>query len=54
MNKGSDILVKPLENEGVELFGLPGEENLESLGDLIDQGRRDVARAGGGLHGRDL
>jgi acetolactate synthase I/II/III large subunit len=30
MNKGSDILVAALENEGVErIFGIPGEENLD-------------------------
>jgi len=35
MSKGSDILVKALENEGVEfVFGLPGEENLDFLESL--------------------
>jgi acetolactate synthase-1/2/3 large subunit len=35
MNKGSDILVKALENEGVDyVFGLPGEENLDFLESL--------------------
>jgi acetolactate synthase-1/2/3 large subunit len=35
MHKGSDILVKALENEGVEfVFGLPGEENLDFLESL--------------------
>ena len=35
MSKGSDILVKALENEGVEfVFGLPGEENLDFLKSL--------------------
>src|ERR1700749_1401047 len=30
MNKGADILVAALENEGVKLiFGIPGEENLD-------------------------
>jgi acetolactate synthase-1/2/3 large subunit len=30
MSKGSDLLVRALENEGVErVFGVPGEENLE-------------------------
>jgi acetolactate synthase-1/2/3 large subunit len=30
MNKGADILVAALENEGVErIFGIPGEENLD-------------------------
>ena len=30
MNKGSDILVAALENEGVDrIFGIPGEENLD-------------------------
>jgi hypothetical protein len=29
--KGADLLVRALENEGVEcIFGLPGEENLDS------------------------
>jgi acetolactate synthase-1/2/3 large subunit len=33
--KGSDILVKALENEGVDyVFGLPGEENLDFLESL--------------------
>jgi acetolactate synthase-1/2/3 large subunit len=35
MNKGSDILVRALEHEGVEfVFGLPGEENLDFLESL--------------------
>ena len=37
--KGSaaDILVKYLENEGVEyIFGIPGEENLDVMDSLID------------------
>src|SRR5665648_1251376 len=35
MHKGSDILVKALENEGVEfVFGVPGEENLDFLESL--------------------
>jgi thiamine pyrophosphate-dependent acetolactate synthase large subunit-like protein len=30
MPKGSDLLVRALENEGVErVFGVPGEENLD-------------------------
>jgi acetolactate synthase-1/2/3 large subunit len=35
MNKGSDLFVAALENEGVErVFGLPGEENLDVLESL--------------------
>lgn len=35
--KASDLLVKALEEEGVEyIFGLPGEENLDLLNSLID------------------
>ena len=35
--KGSDLLVKALENEGVErIFGVPGEENLEVVESLRD------------------
>ncbi len=31
MPKGSDLLVRALENEGVDhIFGVPGEENLEA------------------------
>jgi acetolactate synthase-1/2/3 large subunit len=34
-NKGSDLLVAALENEGVErIFGVPGEENLDVLESL--------------------
>ena len=29
--KASDLFVKALENEGVEYFGIPGEENLDLL-----------------------
>ena len=37
MNKGADILVAALENEGVErIFGIPGEENL----DVVESIRR--------------
>ncbi|HEC75119.1 MAG TPA: hypothetical protein ENI26_12235, partial [Methylophaga aminisulfidivorans] len=33
--KTSDLLVKALENEGVEyIFGIPGEENLDFLNSL--------------------
>ena len=33
--KASDLLVKALENEGVEyIFGIPGEENLDFLNSL--------------------
>jgi acetolactate synthase-1/2/3 large subunit len=35
MAKGSDLLVKALENEGVErIFGIPGEENLDFVESL--------------------
>ncbi len=35
MNKGSDLLVTALENEGVErIFGVPGEENLDVVQSL--------------------
>lgn len=35
--KASDLLVKALENEGVEyIFGIPGEENLDLLNSLKD------------------
>src|SRR3569833_117684 len=35
MNKGSDLLVAALENEGVErIFGIPGEENLDVVESL--------------------
>ncbi|MBI0583957.1 MAG: hypothetical protein ISF22_06995, partial [Methanomassiliicoccus sp.] len=35
--KGSDILVKCLEREGVDrVFGIPGEENLDLMDSLID------------------
>ncbi len=35
--KASDLLVKALENEGVEyIFGIPGEENLDFLNSLKD------------------
>src|SRR5580704_15162289 len=35
MNKGSDILVAALENEGVDrIFGIPGEENLDVVESL--------------------
>jgi acetolactate synthase-1/2/3 large subunit len=35
--RGSDVLVKCLENEGVErIFGIPGEENLDLMDSLID------------------
>ncbi len=35
--KASDLLVKSLENEGVEyIFGIPGEENLDFLNSLKD------------------
>jgi acetolactate synthase I/II/III large subunit len=35
MTKGSDLLVRALENEGVErVFGVPGEENLDVVESL--------------------
>src|ERR1051325_11481671 len=35
MPKGSDLLVRALENEGVtHIFGVPGEENLDVLESL--------------------
>src|SRR3982075_4118818 len=35
MNKGSDLLVAALENEGVQrIFGVPGEENLDVVESL--------------------
>jgi len=37
--RGSDLLIKCLENEGVtKIFGIPGEENLEVMDSLIDSG----------------
>jgi len=37
--KSSDLMVKALENEGVEcIFGIPGEENLDFLNSLIGSG----------------
>ena len=38
--KASDLLVKALENEGVEyIFGVPGEENLDLQNSLKDRKR---------------
>ena len=35
MTKGSDLLVRALESEGVEyIFAIPGEENLDVLKSL--------------------
>jgi len=35
--KATDLMVKALENEGVEyIFGIPGEENLDFLNSLVD------------------
>jgi acetolactate synthase-1/2/3 large subunit len=35
MTKGSDLLVRALESEGVEfIFSIPGEENLDVLNPL--------------------
>ena len=35
MVKGSDLFVSALENEGVErIFGVPGEENLDTVDSL--------------------
>ncbi|MDD1768537.1 MAG: acetolactate synthase large subunit [Methanomassiliicoccales archaeon] len=37
--RGSDLLVKCLEDEGVtRIFGIPGEENLDLMDSLIDSG----------------
>jgi hypothetical protein len=48
--KGADLMVRALENEGVEcIFGVPGEENLhflEALRTSRYRARRDAARAG--------
>ena len=39
MAKGSDLLVRALENEGVErIFGVPGEENLDVVESLRESG----------------
>ncbi len=41
--KSSDLMVKALENEGVEyIFGIPGEENLDFLNSLIGSSIRLV------------
>jgi acetolactate synthase-1/2/3 large subunit len=41
--KASDLMVKALENEGVEyIFGIPGEENLDFLNSLIGSSIRLV------------
>ncbi len=43
--KGSDLLVKALESEGVEyIFGIPGEENLDFLDALRRSSIRLVVR----------
>lgn len=35
--KASDLLIKAIENEGVEfIFGIPGEENIDLLDSLRD------------------
>ena len=57
--KASDLFIECLEAEGCEyIFGVPGEENLDFLDSLSrseqDQAGPDPARAGRGLHGRDL
>jgi acetolactate synthase-1/2/3 large subunit len=37
--KGSDLLVKCLQAEGVErIYGIPGEENLDLMDSLIGSG----------------
>lgn len=42
--KASDLLIRCLENEGVEyLFGLPGEENLDVMDSLLNSRVRFVA-----------
>ena len=39
MTKGSDLLVRALENEGVDrIFGVPGEENLDVVESLRRSG----------------
>jgi hypothetical protein len=39
MVKGSDLFVSALENEGVErIFGVPGEENLDTVESLRTSG----------------
>src|SRR5687768_10410214 len=39
MTKGSDLLVRALENEGVDrIFGVPGEENLDFVESLRGSG----------------
>ncbi|MGF1623078.1 MAG: acetolactate synthase large subunit [Rhodomicrobiaceae bacterium] len=44
MQKGSDIFVRALENEGVEyVFGVPGEENLDFLESLRTSSIRFIA-----------
>src|ERR1700736_6143838 len=46
-NKGSDLLVAALENEGVErIFGVPGEENL----DVVESLRRSSIKLIGARH----
>ena len=50
MTKGSDLLVRALESEGVEyIFAIPGEENLDVLNSLRGSKIKlvlDPARAG--------
>lgn len=37
VSKGSDLLIRCLENEGVEyIFGVPGEENIDVMDSLVD------------------
>ena len=55
-NKGSDLMVAALENEGVDrIFGVPGEENLDVVEACAarQSSRSDPSRAGGGFHGGD-
>jgi acetolactate synthase-1/2/3 large subunit len=42
--KGSDLLLRCLENEGVQwIFGVPGEETLDILNSLVDSQIRFIA-----------
>ena len=42
--KGSDLLLRCLENEGVQwIFGVPGEETLDVLNSLVDSQIRFIA-----------
>ncbi|HSQ51792.1 MAG TPA: thiamine pyrophosphate-binding protein, partial [Nitrospiraceae bacterium] len=42
--RGSDLLLRCLENEGVQwIFGVPGEETLDVLNSLVDSQIKFVA-----------